>query len=305
MCFILRDLAVNKLEFPLAVVAHDAGAANLILGWIKPFVGKEEIRFSLSGPALKIFSENIPPVVQHSVEEALKGARMLLSGTSSIQTVLEHTARKHAHASHIPSIGVLDHWVNYKERFVRSNECILPDALWVSDTYALTLAEREFPGTPVFCHPNYFLDAAVAEVQRFTQDPHSTLRILYILEPISLSWGTSEKAPEFQALDYFMDSLAALSSTEFEIRLRPHPSESPQKYSEWIKKQHLVSISLDAGTLPHAIGWSDWVMGCESYALFVALKAGKRVISTLPPWAPPCRLPIQIEHLRDLISPSI
>jgi len=33
------------------------------------------------------------------------------------------------------------------------------------------------------------------------------------------------------------------------------------------------------------------VVGCESFALVVALAAGRRVCSTLPPWAPPCRLP--------------
>ena len=34
-----------------------------------------------------------------------------------------------------------------------------------------------------------------------------------------------------------------------------------------------------------------WVVGCESQALVVALAAGRQVWSSLPPWAPPCRLP--------------
>jgi hypothetical protein len=32
-------------------------------------------------------------------------------------------------------------------------------------------------------------------------------------------------------------------------------------------------------------------VGCESMALVVALAAGREVFSSLPPWAPPCRLP--------------
>ena len=47
------------------------------------------------------------------------------------------------------NISVLDHWVNYKERFIRGGELILPDEIWVCDNHALALAKKAFPGARV------------------------------------------------------------------------------------------------------------------------------------------------------------
>ena len=50
-----------------------------------------------------------------------------------------------------------------------------------------------------------------------------------------------------------------------------------------------------------AINNADIVLGVESFALTLALKAKRPVFSTLPPWAPPIRLPQQdIIQLRKL-----
>jgi hypothetical protein len=69
------------LPAPLAVVCHDAGAANIILSWLKASPGLD-VRPAMAGPAAalwqRIFADR--PLLP-SVEDALDGAAALLSGT--------------------------------------------------------------------------------------------------------------------------------------------------------------------------------------------------------------------------------
>ena len=76
------------------------------------------------------------------------------------------------------------------------------------------------------------------------------------------------------------------------IALRPHPSDLPGKYDQWIAAHPEFSVSIDdSPDLACAIARAQCVVGCQTYAMVVALEAGKKVVSSLPPWAPPCCLP--------------
>ena len=108
---------------------------------------------------------------------------------------------------------------------------------------------------------------------------------------------------EFQALDFFINNLTKCQIPKStKIRLRLHPSELSNKYDEWIKKNNNINIILDNyKCLTTSIGKANWVIGCESYGLILALKAKKTVISTIPPWGHKCRLPHNdIIQLRNL-----
>jgi hypothetical protein len=287
---------------PLAVVAHDAGAANLILGWIRE-LPPTHLRLCASGPAKRLFSSAFPDLALLPIATVLNGAAMLLSGTSGPRSDLEHEARKLARARGLPSVGVIDHWVNYAPRFTRAGETVLPDELWVADAHAAALARRTFPGYPVFEQPNRYLEN-LAETARAASQPHpGRTHVVYALEPLHSDWGQGGVAGEFQALDYFLEHAPLLGlPADSLIRLRPHPSEPREKYSGWLAARNDPRFSLDeGGTLAEAIGWADWVVGGESYALVAGLAAGRHVVSTLPPWAPACRLPHpEIRHLREI-----
>lgn len=290
---------MRDLMSPVAVAAHDAGAANLISGWLAEGTGMD-VRITADGPARAIFDREWPALPTVPIEAALSGAAVLLSGTSGLSR-LEHDARKMARAQSIPSIAVIDHWVNYPQRFRRGDEVVLPDAIWVGDEYAAALANQHFPGVAVHLKVNQYLARQVAEVTAAAAHQAGATRILYVLEPARSTWGREGLPGEFQALDFFLRRLPSLGAGAGPvIRLRPHPEDAPGKYNQWIAAVQGYRVSLDAGgPLSQAIAWADWVVGCETYAMVVALKAGRRVVSSLPPWAPPCRLPYPgIEHLR-------
>jgi hypothetical protein len=84
--------------------------------------------------------------------------------------------------------------------------------------------------------------------------------------------------------------------------LRPHPSDLDGKYNNWIKQYPNINFKLDDSVdIAESMGRAKWVVGCESFALILALMAGKTVFCSLPPWAPLCQLPHSgIIQLREL-----
>lgn len=283
---------------PLVVAAHDAGACNAILGWLDRD-DLQDVRAFVSGPAERLWNRAFPGQAPYPVlDEALEGARLLVSGTGWASD-LEHVARKRARERKIRSIGVIDHWVNYRERFIRNGECILPDEFWVLDEMAEELARAAFPGHRITRQPNVYLLDLLAQI---TPPPGDGGDLLYVLEPARNDWGRGTPG-EFQALDYLLANLEALQlPQDVPIRLRPHPSDSAGKYDAWIRRHPGARLVVDSSTgLAEAISRATWVAGCETFALVAALAARRQVICTLPPWAPECRLPQRgLLHLKKL-----
>lgn len=286
---------------PLAVVCHDAGAANQVFAWLAD--DPREMRVVAEGPAAALWAGRFPDRgTIGSVGDALAGAAVLLSGTGW-SSDLEHRARLRARELGVRSVAVLDHWVNYAMRFERGGRSVLPDEFWVTDEYALAEARRCFPGQMVRLQPNSYLDEQLQAIGPLAQAGDD---ILYVLEPVRDDWGRTAPG-EFQALDYFVSRFTVLGLPQGStVRLRPHPSDPPGKYEAWIGRRHSVPVVLDdAPTLASALSRCRWVAGCESYALVVALAAGRQVICTLPPWAPATRLPqAGLVHLRQVPDPA-
>lgn len=296
---------IQYLKTPVAVVCHDAGATNLIAGWLRGGAS-DDLRVHVQGPAEAIWREAFPEVSRVGMDEALFGAATLLSGTGWASS-LEHEARLRARRLGIPIVAAIDHWVNYKERFVRAGCEVLPDEVWIADDYAQAEAARSFPGITLRQFPNRYLVEQAEEVRALdvVRQRAGGAKVLYVLEPIRLPWQGSDLRPgEFQALDYFIQKIHSLGLGEdAQIRLRPHPSDPPGKYDAWVAQQNRkfdIAIA-PPQSLSEAVSWADWVVGCESFVLVIGLAAGKRTLSTLPPWGNRCRLPhdglLHLSHL--------
>lgn len=307
---------MEALRHPLAVVAHDAGAANHIFAWL----GDEQPALCLAGPAEALWrarhGQGAPapsaaaagPAQQAALAAVIGGAGTVITGTGWASS-LEHEARRIARQQGIASVAVIDHWTNYPERFVRGGEQVLPDEIWVSDPYACRIAQAAFPSVRVLEQPNVYLATLVAEVRALPAPDaaNDNDRVLYVLEPIRQAWGELAEPGEFAALDYFMRHRARAGvAPGAEIRLRPHPSDPPGKYDAWLARQANPRIALDsAATLAAGLAWANVVAGCQTYAMVVALACGRTVISTIPGWAPPCVLPqLDIIRLSQLCEPG-
>jgi hypothetical protein len=299
---------IESLEFPFAIAAHDAGAANHIIAWLKnlPNDQVDQIDACVAGPAFSLWLKAFPDSKISTISDSLSDAKLLISGTGW-QSSLEHEARKLARNLGIKSVAVIDHWTNYRDRFIRDGEEALPDEIWVTDAYAKKLAANYFSNLLIVQLPNLYLESIVAEVylQEASVIKSAITRLLYVLEPIRQVWGTGDQLGEFQALDFFIKNINLLAVGEhLLIKLRPHPSDSIGKYSQWIESQKNLDVSLDNSlTLAEAIAWSDVVVGCQTYAMVVALAAGRRVICSIPLGVATCVLPqTEIIKLADLIT---
>jgi hypothetical protein len=289
-----------NLQAPIAVICNDAGATNNIVSLLRIDGRLDAVRPVMYGPAERLWRNAFPslPLCQ-TIEIALQDAKSLISGTGWASNI-EHEARQIARARGIRSVAVLDHWVNYEERFIRKGECIWPDEFWVLDKHAKFLAEKTFPGVGVRQLPNFYLMSQVKQVSKI---PLKGPELLYVLEPLRTDWGRGEEG-EFQALDFFVAMLPRLNlPSDIVIRLRLHPSEAATKYEDWIARQSLLQIIVDdSPQFSDALSLAGWVAGCESFGLVIALEAGRQVFCTLPPWAPACRLPYDgLMHLKMIV----
>lgn len=285
----------------LAVVAHDAGAANLLFPWL---IASPNARVFLQGPAQALWRQRYPerPLCRN-LDEALAQAELVLTGTGWASS-LEHDARVLAAQQGRRSVAVIDHWVNYPMRFERQGVRQWPDEFWLTDAYALALATQFFPAERLRKLSNSYL----AEQAGAITPPPAQGDVLVVLEPARSDWGrlAPDGGPgepgEFQALRYFMQrrSVLGLPSGTL-VRLRPHPSDPPGKYDSWMASADSDGAVMDThATLTEALGPARWVVGAETMALIVALASGRQALCHLPPWAPPCRLPHgALLHLKD------
>jgi hypothetical protein len=302
----------------VAVVAHDAGAARLLFSWLKSC--KRQLLVYAEGPALKILDQELPGTgLAHDLRTCLSNAQLLISGTGW-SSDLEHQARVLAAAQELPSIAVVDHWVNYQERFERDGNCVLPQSLWVSDKEAAEVAQNAFPALPIQQLPNLWLNQLVEDVKRCrsrnhrTKTHHQGSDLLYLLEPLRDRQSGAPTGHEFMALDFWLAQLPDLIAkglvhqdrNALRLRLRPHPSETPGKYDAWIAKHSDAwPLQLDPHpSLPESLAYADLAFGCETQALVAAIACDINAISTLPPTEPPCRLPHRkLQHLTRLSRP--
>ena len=288
-------------DFPAGrcgIVAHDAGAANQILHWITAGDFSDiDIVLSLHGPAKKIADrlgllnqfENID-----DTEALAQRVDWIISGTgwaTEIEKNVMYLARQRA----IPVFAVLDHWVNYRPRLnYQDDDTADVDELWVVDEEARSLAAVEFPGTCIRAMPGRYLESQIADIG----SPSTPEQVLFLMEPVREQWGDihtgqsdSLKPGEFSAFEFFLSALKKTGANVGNIVIRPHPSDPPGKYDALTEcVEFRVSVNTE-DSLSHAISEATYVVGLNSYAMVVALAAGRKVYCALPPNAPACVLP--------------
>ena len=242
----------------------------------------------------------------------------IVTGTGWM-TDIEKKAIRYAMKNNIFCISAIDHWVNYKERFILEGKSYYPNEIWVGDEYAFNIAKEIFDGSIKVvqkdCPLQWNVDKVLASKNGNKQSNYlkKDMRILLAMEPIRKQWMNQKTnyAPEIESLIWFQDNLEKILKEldikgSISIRLRPHPSEKSEKYKEFIKEWEKFSrpklkIS-ETKNIFDDIYQSDVVLGCETQALVIALMMKKQVGSFLPPWAPKCSLPHRgIIHLGRLV----
>ncbi len=282
----------------VAVVAHDAGGAEVLSSWAKR--QRDSLFFVLAGPAVKVFQRKFPQLEMTSFED-LKAQRQsigkLVTGTSW-SSDLERRALEWALAQKIPTQTFLDHWVNYRPRFETPKGLVLPDSICVYDEEGMKRACKEFPSTKVELVDNPYWEDFRSQVKIFEhafEEEHtetsktSRINLLFATQPImdAAKRITGDERgygyTEFEALEKFLEWLSPKFPDIREFRLRLHPSEQPGKYDHFIQSyQGKLSIKVSPNEdLAIDMAWAQWVVGADTMALVLGAICERRVYSCI------------------------
>ena len=295
----------------IGVVGHDAGGMEIISSYIR----RQGLNcgFCLEGAAVNVVARKLGTVPLLPLEALVEQCEWLLCGTSFISD-LEWRAIGLARQAGKHCIVVLDHWINYRQRFMRHGQCHWPDEVWVGDETAARIAREDLPELRQTLVPNaYFLDIQdeIKAVAVPARAPGAGLNILYACEPLrddgialygdERYWGYTEE----EALTYFLSHVHLLAEEINSIVVRPHPQEPSGKYDWAVTQFDLPLICVKNKNLIEQITACDIVSGCATMAMVVGLLAGKRVVSCIPPGGKTVSLPQrEIEDMSLLITAS-
>ena len=223
----------------IGVVAHDSGGAY----YIKSFIDHHMINafYYVEGPSIKIFGE-INNSKCKSLDEIIAKSDILIFGTGW-ETKFEIQGLIYAKKSNIRTISFLDHWTNYKERFILNGKINLPDLLIVFDSYAINIARETFPKSQKILRiDNYYI---LNQIKDSVNIKSSENYILFIDEPLA-SHKNSEITHNFTENDALSNFLSYIKDTKFKnekVLIRMHPSEkNSNKYKYVIRNKKCFCI---------------------------------------------------------------
>ncbi len=286
----------------LLAFSDTAGAnACLSLAYILSQQKKNKITLYTNNTGFQKNQWNLPVTVVNAVDFAtVKKPDFVFTGTSHPDTskgfelkFIQWTKKEGIH-----SISFIDHWVNYRLRFLQNNELVVPDEIWVLDKTAKEEAIKE--GLPadvlkintnpyheylkLFWHSGYekklYLDQ-----QGFVTKDHKV--ILFAPDPISLRNKKDENNfDEGVALQILIDALKKIKTKEkILLVVKPHPLQPKNLLEKIINENRSAGITIAVAKNLNPlelINASDVVIGFYSNFLVEAMVLNKPVVRYLP-----------------------
>ena len=242
----------------LTVISHDAGGANVL----KSFLQAHNLRpnqLLTNGPATQIFES-----VQINDYNDLNKPEELILASTGWQSDFEIRHVSNAIALGKRVIIFLDHWTNYASRLKFESEMVLVSEIVTFDLEAKRLASNIFTNATIYSFDNYYLQEQVVLVSNLRKKSNKFLYdFLFIGEPIR-DQGYSEE----DALQYFLSKVKRSDYISPNIAIRPHPSQSRDKYLQMLSKFQEFHICVTENTSLHEdLSNSKAIVGCNSMAL--------------------------------------
>ena len=266
------NFLINEAK-SIGLVAHDAGGANILNSLVKEF---KNINFKLlvKGPAELIFdSENIKLFDDKS--NFFDKVDFVLFGTGS--TPYEKKLLRYAKSKGITTAAILDHFVNYKQRFIHDSNTSFPDYCFVCDDYSYQIAKKELvPYKNIYVCKNYLVESIKHELT--ASNLLEKNKVLYVLENINENWD-KKLLPWEVAFNNFYENFYKHSDFQ-KIIVRPHPNDDPKIYNSL--KNYKEIIFDHSSSLSISLSKVSTVVGIESYLLYLSHSCGLNVYTSLP-----------------------
>ena len=246
-------------------------------------------------------------LITTNLKQGLKKADYVITATSWNSEIEKKTIFM-AKKKRIPTYTIIDHWINYEQRFFYKNKIILPNYLIVQDLYAEKLAKSVFKNTKILRVPNYYFKEFMLDYKKLK---FRVIRnnLLYLSEPIKANYKKKnlnefKDYNEFDSLRYFLGNVQKIVKKINKISIRLHPQEKINKFNNLIKEFDNLPIKICKNeNLTRDIYQNQYIFGSETNAMVLGLLAKKKVICTIPANSKnKCSLPFKkISYMRNLI----
>ena len=271
--FVRNNKLQENLNFlrkpPQLIIANDAGGSAHLASLMQAY--KFSPPSKLTGPAIEIFKRFGVQSNKVSCLGELDSDSYVLFGTSLFGG-LESRALSEPALLKTSRIALLDHWVNFRERFHPSGK-ILPDIFLVTNQLAYLRAKEQFPDSDVREIPDFQLAYMKRSFMKRDKDARYAL---ILLEPAPQT-SFSERFPQISVNQLVTDVRGIARDRNIKrIILRPHPAHSQsfiKELSELFLPSEEVKVSENFDLLDDLIK-ADFVVGFHTYALYLAAELG-------------------------------
>lgn len=269
----------------IGIVAHDAGGAEVLSNWAKHCYQHKVIGYG-EGPAVEIFKKLGIKQVK-DINLLLEVSKEIITATSWQSNLEKKTIRKCLEEEKYVST-MLDHWVNYQERFKMDGKLLIPNKILTLDKHATEIARTFFDRTHIVEVENVYLNNKIKKVISYQKKTAEQTYVLFIGENIKehalKSYGNENYFgynEETILKSFWKRANKQLKKTK-NILIRPHPSQDAEQY-EWVKEVIPINVTIsNKRELEQDIAESDIVYGINSMALVIAALSGKDTFSCLP-----------------------
>ena len=195
---------------------------------------------------------------------------LIITGTGWMSQ-LEVNAIKEAKSRKIPCVTVLDHWVNYLERF-GTDENSKPQILAVTNSLALQMAQDRFPNNVVWLLPDFQIESYRETIKSVAKVQTS---VLILLEPTSTP--DSIFAIDDELIKNLVETAISVKRARglSRIVIRPHPSQVSDPAIAHKLSVFPEELEISTRTsLVEDLEVSEVVLGLSSYALYISAMCG-------------------------------
>lgn len=248
----------------ILVSAHDAGGANQLL---YRFLESAGVEFVLTGPASRIASElGIKHSQAFDFDSIGNYSRIYVGSNSANQ--LSDLILSEALKLKISTTGVLEHWVNFEQRWD-----LLPDLIEVQDFRAF-LGGLYYFKYKVRLRKNFYLEHLK---ENFVEQIGSQSTLLVVLQPMPGGFN-------HEIDNCFCSNVLKLINRFPHIQkiiLRQHVETDASICLIFLSQKLAVPVSIAEiySSLQTDISCAKFVLGLDSYAMYVARQLGRKVFT--------------------------
>jgi len=262
-------------------IISDPGSANIILSIIKKFKLKR-INFFFTNHNIKKYFTNF----KNKFLEINSLKTLIKKNYFDLGVIGTGYPPKYIHLANylknykIFTVAILDHWLNFLERFKKNKSLFKPDIILMTHKINYRL-DNFFKDIKIFNVKNYYLEEQIREIKKIKKVKYDCC---YINDPAS--YIVNAKLRKKLIVDSVKCFISFIKNRRItKVLIRPHPKDDLFRFKNMIKKIVKYKKEFDESNLVISkskniskdIGSSDSIFGMKSFGLFIALKAKKNV----------------------------